>query len=155
NYCPHISFHADWPMVTIVNLVADERHSMKAGPFGSALKKEFYVPSGYKIYGQEQVIRGDAKFGNYYISKKKYQELESCKVKAGDILISLVGTYGKTLIVPDDYEPGIINPRLLKLTLNSEKMIPHFFVMAFAQESVMSQVHGLSYGGTMDILSLK
>jgi len=119
------------------------------------LKKEFYVASGYKIYGQEQVIRGDAKFGDYYISEEKYRELESCKVKAGDVLISLVGTYGKTLIVPDDHEPGIINPRLLKLTLNPEKMIPTFFVTAFAQESVMSQVHRMSYGGTMDILSLK
>ena len=51
--------------------------------------------------------------------------------------------------------PGIINPRLLKLTLNPEKMIPTFFVTAFAQESVMAQVHGMSYGGTMNILSLK
>jgi len=155
NYRPHISIHPDWPMVAIEDLVADEPHSMKAGPFGSALKKEFYVPSGYKIYGQEQVIRGDAKFGEYYISEQKYRELESCKVKAGDVLISLVGTYGKTLIVPDDHEPGIINPRLLKLTLNPEKMTPTFFVTAFTQESVMSKVHGMSYGGTMDILSLK
>ncbi|MCX6000298.1 MAG: N-6 DNA methylase, partial [Chloroflexi bacterium] len=155
SYRPHIPIDPDWPTVAIEDLVADAPHSMKAGPFGSSLKKEFYVPSGYKIYGQEQVIRGDAKFGDYYISEEKYRELESCKVKAGDVLISLVGTYGKTLIVPDDHEPGIINPRLLKLTLNPEKMAPTFFVAAFAQESVMSQVHGMSYGGTMDILSLK
>jgi len=155
NYRPHIPIQPDWPMVAVEDLVADVPHSMKAGPFGSSLKKEFYVPSGYKIYGQEQVIRGDATFGDYYISKEKYRELESCMVKAGDVLISLVGTYGKTLIVPDDHESGIINPRLLKLTLNPEKITPTFFVTAFAQESVMNQVHSMSYGGTMDILSLK
>ena len=155
NYRPHIPIDPDWPMVAVEDLVADVPHSMKAGPFGSSLKKEFYIPSGYKIYGQEQVIRGDAKFGNYYISEEKYRELESCKVKTGDVLISLVGTYGKTLIVPDDHEPGIINPRLLKLTLNPEKITPMFLVIAFAQETVMNQVHGMSYGGTMDILSLK
>ena len=155
HYRPHIPIHPDWPMVSVEDLVSDKRHSMKAGPFGSALKKEFYVHSGYKIYGQEQVIRGDAHYGDYYISEEKYRELESCKVQAGDVLISLVGTYGKTLIVPEVHEPGIINPRLLKLTLNPEKMTPTFFVTAFAQESVMSQVHGMSYGGTMDILSLK
>ena len=155
NYRPHIPIHTDWPRVAVEDLVADAPHSMKAGPFGSSLKKEFYVPSGYKIYGQEQVIRGDANFGDYYISEEKYRELESCKVKTGDVLISLVGTYGKTLIVPDDHEPGIINPRLLKLTLNPERITPTFFVTAFAQESVMNQVHGMSHGGTMDILSLK
>ncbi|MES2219413.1 MAG: N-6 DNA methylase [Acidobacteriota bacterium] len=155
NYRPHIPIHPDWPRVPIEDLVADEPHSMKAGPFGSALKKEFYVPTGYKVYGQEQVIRGDAKFGSYYVDEQKYRELESCKIKAGDVLISLVGTYGKTLIVPDVHELGIINPRLLKLTLCAKKMIPRFFVAAFAQESVMSQVQHMSYGGTMDILSLK
>ncbi len=155
HYRPHIPIHPDWPLVVIQDVVADERNSIKAGPFGSSLKKEFYVQSGYKIYGQEQVIRGDASYGDYYISEEKYRELESCKVQAGDVLISLVGTYGKTLIIPEKHEPGIINPRLLKLTLHRNKMLPSFFVHAFAQDSVMSQVHAMSYGGTMDILSLK
>jgi type I restriction enzyme M protein len=155
NYRPHIPINPDWPMVAVEDLVSQEKNAMKAGPFGSALKKEFYVESGYKIYGQEQVIRGDAGYGDYYISEEKYRELESCKVKAGDVLISLVGTYGKTLIVPENHEPGIINPRLLKLTLDPAKISPAYFVTAFNQESVMSQVHGMSYGGTMDILSLK
>ncbi len=155
NYRPHIAIHPDWPMVAIKDMVTDEKNSLKAGPFGSALKKEMYVPSGYKIYGQEQVIRGDANYGDYYISEEKYQELKSCKVQAGDVLISLVGTYGKTMIIPDKHQPGIINPRLLKITLNKKMMLPSFFVAAFAQESVMSQVHNLSYGGTMGILSLK
>lgn len=155
NYQPRIEIDPEWPVLTIEELVSQEKYSMKAGPFGSSLKKEFYVPSGYKIYGQEQVIKGDAHFGDYYISEDKYRELESCKVKAGDVLISLVGTYGKTLIVPNDHEQGIINPRLLKLTLDPKKITPTFFVIAFAQESVMNQVHGMSYGGTMNILSLK
>lgn len=64
------------------------------------------------------------------ISAEKYRELESCKVQAGDVLISLVGTYGKTMIVPEKHEPGIINPRLLKLTLHREKMLPSFFIHA-------------------------
>ena len=35
---------------------------------------------------------GDWKFGDYYyIDRNKYEELESCKVKPFDVLISLVG----------------------------------------------------------------
>jgi type I restriction enzyme M protein len=155
NYRPHIPIHPDWPMVSIEDLAADERNGLKAGPFGSSLKKDCYVKSGYKIYGQEQVIRGDINYGDYYISEEKFRELESCKVKAGDVLISLVGTYGKILIVPDKHEPGIINPRLLKVTLDKQKILPTYFVEAFRQGTVTEQVANLSYGGTMDILSLK
>ena len=73
NYRPSIPIHLDWPMVEIGQLVAPSPNSMKAGPFGSSLKKECYVPKGYKVYGQEQVIRGDASCGSYYITEQKYR----------------------------------------------------------------------------------
>ena len=43
-----------WDMPLIEEVVANEEECIKAGPFGSALKKKYYVTSGYKIYGQEQ-----------------------------------------------------------------------------------------------------
>lgn len=58
----------DWKARPIQEFIKKEKNSLKAGPFGSALKKEFYVPSGYKVYGQEQVIAGDESIGNYYIN---------------------------------------------------------------------------------------
>ena len=155
NYRPQIAVDPEWPLVEISQIAAEQKHSIKAGPFGSALKKESYVSDGYKIYGQEQVIQGDATYGDYYISEEKYLELESCKVRAGDVLISLVGTYGKTLIVPHDHEPGIINPRLMKITLDQLRITPRFFVAIFAQETVASQIRAMSHGGTMNILSVK
>ena len=63
--------------------------------------------------------------------------------------------YGKTLIVPHDHEPGIINPRLMKITLDELKIIPQFFVAVFAQETVASQIRAVSHGGTMNILSVR
>ena len=33
----------------IKDLVIDDKYAIKAGPFGSALKKEYYVESGYKV----------------------------------------------------------------------------------------------------------
>ena len=155
NYRPHITIDPDWPMVEIAQIAAPHKYSIKAGPFGSALRKESYVSHGYKIYGQEQVIRRDAAYGDYYISKEKYLEFENCKVQAGDVLISLVGTFGKTLIVPKGHEPGIINPRLMKVTLNKQKMSPEFFITIFAQDTVTSQIQAASHGGTMNILNVR
>jgi len=61
-----------WERVNIIDIVEKNKHSLKAGPFGSSLKKEFYVQNGYKVYGQEQVIIDDAFFGDYYINEEKY-----------------------------------------------------------------------------------
>ena len=55
-----------WEWTSFEELAERIPNALKAGPFGSALKKSFYVPSGYKIYGQEQVINGDPFFGDYY-----------------------------------------------------------------------------------------
>lgn len=143
-----------WDTSLIENLVANEKNALKAGPFGSALKKEYYVESGYKIYGQEQVISGDHTIGNYYIDKERYKILENCAVQAGDVLISLVGTYGKLLIIPDEFEPGIINPRLMKITFDKNKVNPLYFKFFFQSESLKRVLSENTHGGTMDILNL-
>lgn len=143
-----------WDMSLIEDVVANEKNALKAGPFGSALKKEYYVESGYKIYGQEQVISGDHTFGDYYIDEERYKLLENCAVQAGDVLISLVGTYGKLLIMPEVFEPGIINPRLMKITFDKEKVNPHYFKFFFQSESLKKALSENTHGGTMDILNL-
>ena len=118
-----------WKIESITSLIQSGKHSLKAGPFGSALKKECYVPTGYKIYGQEQVIAGNEEIGDYYISEAKYQELITCKIVPEDVLISLVGTIGKVLVLSDKCENGIINPRLIKVSLNQNKMLhPYWYI---------------------------
>ena len=139
---------------SVEELAAPIKNSMKAGPFGSALKKEVYAESGYKVYGQEQVISGDQFLGNYYIDKEKYEQLNSCKVMPGDVLISLVGTVGKVLILSEDCQPGIINPRLVKITFDKRKIFPEYFAIAFSLESVRSSLLGKAHGQTMNVLNL-
>ena len=144
-----------WDMPFIEDVVANEKNALKAGPFGSALKKEYYVESGYKIYGQEQVISGDHTFGDYYIDEERYKTLKNCAVQAGDVLISLVGTYGKLLIMPEIFEPGIINPRLMKITFDKDKVNPYYFKFFFQSESLKRSLSENTHGGTMDILNLR
>ncbi len=144
----------NWPIMSINDIAASEPNSIKAGPFGSSLKKEVYVERGYKIYGQEQVIRDDLSYGDYYISEEKYKELYNYRVSAGDILISLVGTYGMISIVPNDFIPGIINPRLMKITLNKELIVPLFFKYLLQSKGIKAKVSHESHGGTMDIVNV-
>ena len=140
--------------VNIKALVKKEKNSLKAGPFGSSLKKEFYVSNGYKIYGQEQVIAGDECIGDYYVNEEKYQELITCKVSPRDVLISLVGTVGKVLILSRECKAGLINPRLIKISLDENIMIPEYFKYYFESDFIKTLYKSKVHGATMDVLNM-
>lgn len=142
-----------WKKVRIDDLGDKFRPVIKAGPFGSAITKDCYVPFGYKVYGQEQVISGDPSYGNYYINEEKYQSLSSCAVSSGDILISLVGTAGRVLVIPENYEPGIINPRLLRLSLDPGKANCSFIKYYFVSTKTQRKLLRSAQGGTMGVLN--
>lgn len=143
-----------WKTTLITEIVEKNKHALKAGPFGSSLKKEFYVQKGYKVYGQEQVISGDPFFGNYFIDREKYEDLKTCQIKPNDILISLVGTVGKVLLLPENCEPGIINPRLIKISLDRKIYFPNFFKYYFESSVVKMFYSNVTKGTTMDVLNL-
>ncbi len=143
-----------WCWATTEQLADDSKYALKAGPFGSSLKKEFYTPKGYKIYGQEQVISGDPHYGDYYIDDERYEQLKSNAIKPGDILISLVGTIGKVLILPENIEPGIINPRLVKLYLDKRLIESKYFKIYMESEFAKHYFSTVSHGETMQILNL-
>lgn len=141
------------PKAWTTSTIGELAEQVKPGPFGSAITKSIYVESGYKVYGQEQVIAGNMKVGNYYIDKEKFDELSVFKVAAGEILISLVGTFGQVLVVPEEFEEGIINPRLLKLRMPKNKVSPYFIAHQLKSEFVVDQLNKFQQGGTMGVLS--
>lgn len=146
---------AEWGWCPIDHIISFNANSLKAGPFGSALKKDSYIVDGpFKVYGQEQVISGDSLLGSYFISKEKYDELSACSIKPFDILVSLVGTVGKVLILPEDCQEGVINPRLIKISLNAKYYNPKFFKYYFESLFLKNLYSGQTHGATMDVLNL-
>jgi type I restriction enzyme S subunit len=142
-----------WDVFYLAEL-CESSNGIKAGPFGSSLKKEIYTKSGYRIYGQEQVIGGSFAIGDYYISKEIFEkDFKAYEVKPNDVLISLVGTFGKTIIVPEGIKPGIINPRLLKISPRKDKLNSVYLAQYLQLSSVQKQFLDLSHGGTMGILN--
>lgn len=145
----------EWEVGGFSNIVENNKNAIKPGPFGSSLKKEYYVQKGYKVYGQEQVIGADLSIGNYYVDEIKFKELENFQIKENDILISLVGTVGKVLIVPKHFEKGIINPRLIKISVDKDKACYKFTAYLLTSEIIKNQITTLGQGGTMAVLSGK
>ena len=126
---------------------------MKIGPFGSALKKEYFVEEGIKVYAQENAFTGDFSMGDYYITEDKYKELKSCELYPGDLVISMMGTIGACAIFPKNAEKGIMNSHLLRLQFNNE-VIPEY-IMYLLRDSVLirKQIDRLSVGSIMSGLS--
>ena len=138
-----------WSAVRLKFLASD----IKAGPFGSALTKDMYASSGYRVYGQEQVIPGDFSIGDYYIDEATFAQLAQYATQEGDVLISCVGTFGKIAVVPESAEPGIINPRLIRLRVVDE-VSPNYLAEVLRSTVTFEQFSVLSRGGTMDVINI-
>lgn len=133
----------------------DQQAGIKPGPFGSSLTKDSYVVSGFKVYGQEQVIAGSLEIGNYYISEMKFREMSTFEVLTDDVLISLVGTVGCVLVAKPPFERGIINPRLMRLRPAYGVVFPDFLKNLLLSANVRRQLDILAGGGTMPVINGK
>lgn len=51
-----------WETRTIEQLVKKEKYALKRGPFGGALKKEIFLPSGYLVYEQFHALNNAFSF---------------------------------------------------------------------------------------------
>lgn len=139
-----------WRVIPLKYLVTES----VAGPYGASLTKAMYSDSGYRVYGQQQAITNDFTLGDYYITEEKYEEMRRYTVFPGDLLISVMGTIGKVAIVPDDVEPGIINPRLVRYRCG-DKIAPQFMRTLLLTAQYQELLKLESNGSTMDGLNMR
>ena len=106
----------------------------RKGPFGSSLTKSIFVAKSnqsVKVYEQKNAIQKDFRLGDYYISKEKFEAMQSFIVKPNDIIVSCAGTIGETYLLPLDAPVGIINQALMRVTL-FDLSIAEYWQMYFA-----------------------
>jgi len=133
-------------------------HSLKSpirmGPFGSQLTKDELVSDGVFVLGIEHVL--NKKFddtGNKFINDEKFKRLRGFEVKPGDVLITMMGTIGRTAVVPEGVRPTIISSHLLKMTLRKD-VYPDYIAWVLSNLSpVYRQVHAESQGAIMQGLN--
>ena len=149
-------------LLKLEDFKSQKKHSIKRGPFGSAIKKSFFVPKGentYKVYEQKNAIYNNATLGEYYIDKNKFEELKVFTVKPGDMIISCSGTIGCISIIPDNAELGVINQALLKLTLDSKKINAQYFIHLFQskylQIDILKNTRGSAIKNIASVKDLK
>lgn len=148
-----------WVECQLEDILSNEKYSIKRGPFGSSLKKTFFVPAGIRVFEQYNPINNDPYWSRYYITESKYKELEAFTAKAGDFLISCSGTLGKILQLPVDVELGIINQALLKITVNNDLINSKFFINLFQspkfQKNILDNTIGTAIQNIASVKELK
>lgn len=136
-----------WATVTLEGVTTDGSDGLRRGPFGGAIKKDSFVPDGYKIYEQRHAIYGDFEAGSYFIGDRRYRELKSFAVMPGDLIVSCSGTLGRVAIVPWGAKPGIINQALLRIRPKPDVLSSRFFKMLLETPEIQSRLFG-SAGGS-------
>ncbi|MCH4286272.1 restriction endonuclease subunit S [Amedibacillus hominis] len=122
-------FHDDWEQRKLGE-IAD----YKKGPFGSALKKEIFIPkseNSVKVYEQQNAIGKNWKLERYFITKEYANELKAFETHGGDILVSCAGTIGEMYELPDNSEVGVINQALMRVRVNEKIISKELYKLLF------------------------
>ena len=136
-----------FPMKTLPQIISSDKHALKRGPFGGALKKEDFVETGYLVYEQRHAIHNDFEYEKYYITAEKYKDMIMFKVVPGDLIVSCSGvTLGRIAEIPSYAKEGIINQALLKISLDQSIMTNTFFIHQFRSGRVQDILFGFCRG---------
>ncbi len=142
----------DWDTVNIEDICSD----MRTGPFGSALHHDEFVDNGIFVLGIDNAVENKFSYNRMrYITEEKYQKLKRYTVKPLDVIITIMGTVGRSAVIPKDMPLAINTKHLACLTLKDELADPYFLANAFQiHPEIIAQMHMNSKGAIMDGLNL-
>lgn len=104
------------------------------GPFGSDVKKEFYVDNGVPILNGSNLqgfkLKEDC-FG--YLTKEKADSLKKCNAHRGDIIVTHRGTLGQIVYVPvnSKYDRYVISQSQFRFRCKADLVDVQYLVYYF------------------------
>jgi type I restriction enzyme S subunit len=148
--------HGQWEPFTIEALAEERKGAIRSGPFGSALRHGEFVDDGIAVLGIDNAVQNKFVWAERrYITHAKYDELRRYKVFPGDVIITIMGTTGRSAVVPDDIPEAITTKHLATITCNRKLIHPE--VLSFAIHSdplIIRQIKSYNKGAIMDGLNL-
>lgn len=136
--------------------VANPKKDIVDGPFGSNLKATEYIDSGIPIIRLQniqrfQFIEKDIKF----VSEEKAQQLQRHTFISGDIVITKLGDpLGKSCIVPDFLENGIIVADVIRVRVDETKSNSRYINYSINSPTSINQFSENSTGATRQRVKL-
>lgn len=89
-----------------------------------------------------------------FIDQPTHDALARSKIKAGDFLISIAGTIGRTAIVPDGFPECNCNQAVAILRLNEDALSPRYLLYWLSTKDAINQIYEKKVTATISNLSL-
>ena len=142
----------NWSQVSI----SDVSTNMRTGPFGSALHHDEFVDSGVFVLGIDNAVENRFSYNRMrYITEEKYNQLKRYTVYPGDVIITIMGTVGRSAVIPQDMPKAINTKHLACITPDSAVVDPCFLSLAFQMHpAIRLQLQNQCKGAIMDGLNL-
>ena len=151
----HPNFES-WELAAIETLATNRRGSIRSGPFGSALLHSEFVEKGIAVLGIDNAVKNKFQWAaRRFITPAKYQELRRYRVYPNDVIITIMGTTGRSAVVPTDIPEAITTKHLASITCDRKKVVPEFLSFAIHSDPlVIEQIRTENKGAIMDGLNL-
>lgn len=105
-----------------------------AGPFGSNLKVECFVPSGFPIIDGAN-LKGYKVTDNLtkFVTEEKARSLSRSIAHRGDVVVTISGTLGQIAYIPDDsmFEEYLCSQRQFRVSFDTSKVYVPYLVFYF------------------------
>jgi len=145
-----------WSAFRISELAEPRKNSMRTGPFGSTLRHSEFVESGVAVLGIDNAVQNRFAWAERrFITHEKYEGLKRYTVKPGDVIITIMGTTGRSAVVPDDIPVAISTKHLATITVNREIVHPEYLSNAVHRDPmILRQIRAANRGAIMAGLNL-
>lgn len=148
--------YQSWPQRRIEQLAAPVDGSMRTGPFGSALLHSEFVEEGVAVLGIDNAVQNRFAWGERrYITPEKYETLKRYTVFPGDVIVTIMGTVGRSAVIPDGIPAAITTKHLATITPNRDLVLPEYLANAIHRDqTLLRQLALRTRGAIMDGLNL-
>lgn len=126
-----------------------DRYGFTGGPFGSDLKSEHYTQQGVKILQLQNI--GEGKFinkGISYTSEEKANELISCNIYPGEIILAKMAPVARCCKVPSTDERYVMCSDGIRLSVDIDRFSNEFVFQALNSKYFRKEAESKSTGTT-------
>jgi type I restriction enzyme S subunit len=147
----------EWEHELLGNLLAPLPNNLRSGPFGSALLKSELVEEGSPFLGIDN-IHVEKFVGKYrrFVSDKKFNDLIKYSVRPKDVVITIMGTVGRSAVIPENIGRALSSKHLWTMTLDQTLVIPELICWQLNYAGcVKAWFRRETQGGIMDAIQSK
>ena len=139
-----------WDKVRISDIATE----IKSGPFGTQLHVSQFRDKGeIYVYGIDDLTKKAPK--TRYLSTVELNKYKRYLVHGDDVLISIMGTVGRTKVVPKDIGLAINTKHLVDITLNQDLCKPYFLAYTLENDrKVRRQIESSKHGAVMSAINM-